>query len=56
MPSLQESMPLLSLADAKQLMDMCQQGRLYEIEEWIAAGKSLHVLRCSPKFGPGNKV
>lgn len=43
MASLQESTPLLSSADVKQLMDLCQQGKLYEIEEWIAAGKSLQV-------------
>jgi hypothetical protein len=45
--ALHESTPLLISADAKQLMDLCQQGKLYEIEEWITAGKSLQVpLEC----------
>jgi len=43
MPPSHDSTPLLTPADAKQLMDLCQQGKLYEIEEWIGAGKSLQV-------------
>lgn len=38
-----EFAPLLTSADAKQLVDLCKQGKLYEIEEWIAAGKSLQL-------------
>ncbi len=43
MPPSCEPTRLLTSADAKQLMNLCQQGRLYEIEDWIAAGKSLQV-------------
>jgi hypothetical protein len=43
MPPSHESPPPLTSADSKQLVDLCQQGKLYEIEKWIAAGKSLQV-------------
>jgi hypothetical protein len=33
----------LTFLGAKHLMDLCQEGRLYEVEEWIASGKSLQV-------------
>ncbi len=33
----------LSLADGKELVRLCETGRLYEIEAWIQAGKSLTV-------------
>ena len=29
--------------DAKELLNLCRAGRLYEIEKWIAAGKSLEI-------------
>jgi hypothetical protein len=29
--------------DAKELIRMCRAGRLYEIERWIADGKSLNI-------------
>lgn len=29
--------------DAKELVGLCRSGRLYEIEKWIAAGKSLNI-------------
>lgn len=31
----------LSLDEAKQLLRLCESGRLYEIGEWIRAGGSL---------------
>jgi hypothetical protein len=43
MPRSDESVRLLTLADAKELMDLCQQGKLYEIEQWIAVGRAVGV-------------
>jgi hypothetical protein len=34
---------LLDLPDAELLITLCQKGRLYEVENWIATGKSLRV-------------
>ena len=31
----------LSAADAQELIRLCESGRLYEVEAWLAAGKSL---------------
>jgi hypothetical protein len=31
----------LSVADATELVRLCESGRLYEVETWVAAGKSL---------------
>ena len=42
-------MPLqeeLSVEDAKQLLGLCSAGRLYEIDDWIRAGRSLRVPRA----------
>lgn len=39
----------LSLDDAKTLLALCASGRLYAVEEWIGAGRSLQVL-TSPRF------
>jgi hypothetical protein len=41
----------LTTEEGKQLLALCHSGKLYEIEAWIAAGRSLHVpagLRKSP--------
>lgn len=41
----------LTLEDSKALLALCRTGRLYEIEDWIKAGKSLQVaesLRTTP--------
>jgi hypothetical protein len=35
--------PVLSAADAKDLIRLCETGRLYEVEAWIRAGKALEV-------------
>jgi hypothetical protein len=35
--------------DAKHLVKLCRTGRLYELEKWIAAGRSFEVP--SAKFG-----
>lgn len=35
----------LSPVDAKELLRLCETGRLYEVEEWIRAGKSTLVPR-----------
>src|SRR4029079_12446941 len=35
----------LSIDDAKQLLELCAAGRLYAIEEWVQAGRSLQVPR-----------
>jgi ankyrin repeat protein len=35
--------PILTPMQANHLMELCQQGRLFEIEEWIDSGKSLQV-------------
>ena len=29
--------------DAEQLLRLCREGRLFELQEWVAAGKSLSV-------------
>jgi hypothetical protein len=34
---------LLDLPDAELLVTLCQKGKLYEVEKWIRAGKSLRV-------------
>jgi len=36
---------LLDLPDAELLVTLCQKGKLYEVEKWIATGKSLRVPR-----------
>jgi len=33
----------LTPEDAKLLLQLCRSGKLYEIEEWIASGKSLQL-------------
>lgn len=33
----------LALEDAKALIGLCRAGKLYEIESWIASGKSIHM-------------
>jgi hypothetical protein len=33
----------LSLTDSRQLIRLCEAGRLYEVEQWIRAGRSLMV-------------
>ena len=33
----------LSVADAKELIRLCESGMLYEVETWVAAGKSLET-------------
>jgi len=38
-----EFVATLHLEDAKLLISLCLQGKLYEVEKWIAEGKSLHV-------------
>lgn len=41
----------LSTAEAKRLLELCRLGRLFEVQDWIASGKSLHVpadLRTTP--------
>jgi Ankyrin repeats (many copies) len=35
----------LTSEEAKMLVSLCYQGKLYEIEKWISSGKSLHVPR-----------
>src|SRR5688572_20226123 len=39
----------LSAEDAKALLALCASGRLYAIEEWIQAGRSLQVPRAIKK-------
>ena len=34
---------------AKELLDLCHAGKLYEVEEWIAAGETLLVPQESKK-------
>src|SRR5580700_2461670 len=36
-----EDSAVLGLEVAKLLATLCQQGKLYEVEKWIASGKSL---------------
>jgi hypothetical protein len=41
----------LSIDEGKELLKLCRAGKLYEVESWIDAGKSLHVpkeLRKTP--------
>src|ERR1700733_10441157 len=38
-----DATPTKTPEDAKQLFNLCRAGRLYEIEKWIAAGKSLEI-------------
>jgi hypothetical protein len=41
----------LTLEEAKLLIGLCRQGKLYEIEKWISSGKSLHLppeLKITP--------
>jgi hypothetical protein len=35
----------LSSDDSRYLVKLCEAGRLYEVEQWIQAGKSLKVSR-----------
>lgn len=42
-PCLSPPLAILSLSDAKLLVGLCHQGKLYEIEKWISDGKSLHL-------------
>jgi hypothetical protein len=35
--------PSLSIEQAKELVALCRSGRLYEIDAWVSAGKSLTV-------------
>lgn len=42
---------MLSKADAKELLRLCKEGRLFDVQNWIASGKSLGVpseLRTTP--------
>jgi hypothetical protein len=41
-----ETMPsALSVSDARELIQLCRAGRLYEVDAWIRAGRSLDVPR-----------
>ena len=42
-PELIEMGAVLAVDEAKQLLKLCDAGRLYEVEAWIRAGKSLTV-------------
>ena len=33
----------LTSDDAKNLLNLCRSGRLYDVEKWIASGKSIQV-------------
>jgi hypothetical protein len=33
----------LSASEAKELIRLCESGRLYEVEAWLAAGRSLTI-------------
>ncbi len=33
----------LSLAESKELLKLCSQGKLYEVANWIASGRPIHV-------------
>src|ERR1022692_2666487 len=35
--------PVLTIEQGKALVRLCREGRLYEVEDWIAAGKSVAV-------------
>jgi hypothetical protein len=35
--------------DAKELLGLCRAGRLYEIEKWIADGKSLDISQATKR-------
>lgn len=39
--------------EAKQLVALCRSGKLYEVEKWIAAGKSLDVSGATKRRGRG---
>jgi hypothetical protein len=42
---------MLSKTDAKDLLRLCKEGRLFDVQNWIASGKSLCVpsdLRTTP--------
>jgi hypothetical protein len=39
----QATPPALSIEQGKELVSLCRTGRLYEVDAWIAAGKSLTV-------------
>ncbi len=41
----QDMAETLSVAEAKELIQLCRAGRLYEVEAWIRAGRSLDVPR-----------
>src|SRR5258707_9106300 len=38
-----DAAPAKASDDAKELLHLCRAGRLYEIEKWIADGKSLEI-------------
>jgi ankyrin repeat protein len=46
----------LSSDDAKQLIRLCQAGQLYDVEEWIHAGRSLQLPRELKKTALGVAV
>ena len=35
---------VLAVEEAKQLLKLCEVGRLYEVEAWIRAGRSLEMM------------
>jgi len=35
--------------DAKELIALCRTGKLYDIEKWIAAGKSLEISAATKR-------
>ena len=39
----------LSIDDAKALLALCASGRLYAVEAWVSAGRSLQVPRALRK-------
>ena len=43
----------LSIEEGKELLTLCRAGKLYEIEAWVAAGRSIQVpaeLRKTPLY------
>lgn len=43
---------MLDIKSAKELIQMCRTGRLYELEHWIAEGKSIDISAASRRRTP----
>ena len=47
---------ILTTEESKALLALCRNGRLYEVEDWIRAGKSLRIAGLTQRDLGGSRA